>query len=92
MRNSLIVLGVLAYAIVVPWASMGYEAMWVPALVVSTMYFVLSLSVSGMALVAGIFMFIGVVTASSDPPDSTHNMALMGAILAMPFALLSADR
>jgi len=93
MRSLLVILGSLAYVTVLPWASSGSISLLFPAIFVSTLYFVCSLSVTGPALIAGTNLLIGVqIGTYFGPPSSTNILAFTGAVLAMPFAVASKNK
>lgn len=85
MKAVLISLGVMAYAIVLPWSTTQDPDLFVAAMPIAMMFYILSMTRPGMLMVAGMFMFLGVI--ANLPP-----MATFGAILSLPFAVMDKDK
>lgn len=89
MRASLIVAGVLAFVVIIPWSTSGSESLYPIAIGAAVFYFALSVISPGPAMVPGIFMFIGVISSAGSAQPSP--LATFGAVMALPLAMLTDD-
>ncbi len=74
--------GMAALGVVMPWSVPHVGALYPMALIIATFYMVLSVARPTVAIVPGVFMFMGVALGS--PVAATF-----GATLALPFAIIA---
>lgn len=77
--------GSAAMSIVLTWSIVGGAGLQMAAMAVAIVYFVVSMAKPHIAFVAGIDMFIGTI---ADEPA----IAMVGAMLALPFAVIDSNR